>query len=87
MEPHRAGQPAERIRFVAIAGGGNDSRLGESFAELEGLLILATIASTVHLRLVDGQMIRPEPVMTLRPDGPVRMIVQRIAIPEQVSAH
>jgi hypothetical protein len=41
------------------------------------LLILATIASKVRLRLVDGQTIRPEPVMTLRPDGPVQMIVQR----------
>ena len=54
---------------------------------LEGLLILATIASKVRLRLVDGQTIQPEPVMTLRPDVPVQMIVQRVTIPEPVPAH
>ena len=51
------------------------------------LLILATIASTVRLRLVDGQTIRPDPVMTLRPDVPVQMIVQRVAIAEPHPAH
>jgi hypothetical protein len=46
------------------------------------LLILATIASKVRLSLVEGQTIQPEPVMTLRPKVPVRMIVQHIRIPE-----
>ncbi|MFY4728144.1 cytochrome P450 [Nitrospira sp. BLG_2] len=59
-------------------GAGGRRCLGESFAELEGLLILATVASRFQLRLVDGQTIQPEPVMTLRPNVPVRMVVQRI---------
>lgn len=48
-------------------GAGGRRCLGESFAELEGLLILATIASKVHLCLVEGQSIRPEAAMTLCP--------------------
>jgi hypothetical protein len=46
------------------------------------MLILATIASKVRLRLVDGQTIHPDPVMTLRPNVPVQMTVQRIGITE-----
>jgi cytochrome P450 len=61
-------------------GAGGRRCLGESFAELEGLLIMATIASKVRLCLVEGQTIQPEPVMTLRPNVPVRMIVQRIGV-------
>ncbi len=90
FDPERFSEDAKRTRppfsYIPFGAGGRRC-LGESCAELEGQLILATIASKVHLRLVDGQTIRPEPVMTLRPDGPVRMIVQRAAIPEQVSAH
>ncbi|HEY5931644.1 MAG TPA: cytochrome P450, partial [Nitrospira sp.] len=67
--------------YIPFGAGGRRCP-GESFAEMEGLLILATIASKVHLRLVDGQTIQPTPFMTLRPDVPVRMIVQRIAIAE-----
>lgn len=42
---------------------------------------MATIASQVQLRLVDGQTIQPDPLMTLRPNGPVRMTVQRVGNP------
>ncbi|MGZ8367096.1 MAG: cytochrome P450, partial [Nitrospira sp.] len=84
FDPERFSEEAIRTRpaFTYIPFGAGGRRcLGESFAELEGLLILATIAAKVRLRLVDGQTIRPEPVMTLRPDGPVQMIVQGIRIP------
>jgi cytochrome P450 len=74
-ETDRPHPPFSHIPF----GAGGRRCLGESFAELEGLLILTTIAAKVHLRLVDGQTIQPEPVMTLRPNVPVRMVVQRIA--------
>lgn len=80
FDPERFSEEAQRTRppfsYIPFGAGGRRC-LGESFAELEGLLILATIASKVRLCLVDGQTIRPEPVMTLRPDGPVQMIVQR----------
>ncbi|THJ17814.1 MAG: cytochrome P450 [Nitrospira sp. CG24B] len=83
FDPERFSDEAQRTRpaFTYIPFGAGGRRcLGESFAEMEGLLILATIASTVRLHLVNGQTIRPEPVMTLRPNVPVRMIVQRVGI-------
>ncbi|BFU91316.1 MAG: cytochrome P450 [Nitrospira sp.] len=85
FDPERFSEAASRTRppfsYIPFGAGGRRC-LGESFAELEGLLILATIASKVRLRLVDGQTIRPEPVMTLRPDVPVSMTVERAGITE-----
>lgn len=90
FDPERFSEEANRTRppfsYIPFGAGGRRC-LGESFAELEGLLILATIASNVRLRLVDDQVIQPEPVMTLRPDVPVRMIVQGVAIAESVPVH
>jgi len=59
-------------------GGGGRRCLGESFAELEGLLVLATLASKVRLRLVDGPTILPDPLMTLWPKIPVRMTIESV---------
>ncbi len=70
---------AQRQAFSYLPFGGGGRRcLGESFAELEGILIMATIASRVRLRLVDGQTIHPDPLMTLRPDVPMHMTVSRV---------
>lgn len=81
FDPDRFSEKATKSRpgfcYIPFGAGGRHC-LGESFAELEGLLILGTIASKVRLQLVDGQTIHPEPVMTLRPDVPVHMIVRRI---------
>lgn len=81
FDPERFSEDAKQTRpafsYIPFGAGGRRC-LGESFAELEGLLILATLAAKVHLRLVDGQTIQPDPVMTLRPNAPVQMIVQRV---------
>lgn len=70
FDPERFSEEAKRTHtpysYIPFGAGGRRC-LGESFAELEGLLILATIASNVHLRLVEGQTIQPEPAITLRP--------------------
>jgi cytochrome P450 len=83
FDPERFSEEAQRTRppfsYIPFGAGGRRC-LGESFAELEGLLILATIAYKVHLRLIDGQTIQPDPVMTLRPNVPVQMTVQRIGM-------
>jgi hypothetical protein len=63
-------------------GGGGRRCLGESFAELEGLLTLATLASKVRLRLIDGQTILPDPLMTLRPKIPVHMTIKSVGTPQ-----
>lgn len=81
FDPDRFSEEATKARpafsYIPFGAGGRHC-LGESFAELESLLILGTLASKVRLQLVDGQTIHPEPVMTLRPNVPVQMIVRRI---------
>ena len=51
--------------------------IGEGFAWQEAMLILATLAERWKFELVPGQNIRPRPSVTLRPDGPIKMIVRR----------
>lgn len=55
-------------------GGGGRRCLGESFAELEGVLVLTTVASKARFQLLDGQTILPSPLMTLRPQVSVQMM-------------
>lgn len=50
--------------------------IGEGFAWQEALLILATLIDRWRFDLVPGQTIRPRPSVTLRPDGPIKMIVR-----------
>ncbi|MFO0699050.1 MAG: cytochrome P450 [Nitrospira sp.] len=84
FDPTRFSEDTNRTRppFAYIPfGAGGRGCLGESFAELEGLLILATIAAKFHLHLRDDQAIRPEPGMTLHPNIPVQMTVHRVGLP------
>jgi cytochrome P450 len=58
-------------------GGGPRICIGNHFALMEGQIILATLAQRVAFELVPGQQIAPEPVVTLRPRGGIRMKVHR----------
>ena len=49
--------------------------IGYQFAMLEAQLVLATLIQRVDFQLVPGQKIRPSGLVTLRPNGPVRMPV------------
>jgi cytochrome P450 len=53
--------------------------IGNSFALMEATLALATLARRLRLRLADGRIPTPEPLVTLRPRGGMRMIVERRA--------
>ena len=81
FDPDRFSPEAKQARpafsYFPFGGGGRRC-LGESFAELEGLLILATVASKVRLQLVDGPTILPDPLMTLKPKIPVRMAIESV---------
>jgi cytochrome P450 len=48
-------------------GGGPRQCIGESFAWMEGLLLLATLAQQWQMRLVPGHPVIPHPLVTLRP--------------------
>lgn len=57
-------------------GGGPRVCIGNQFALMEGQLILATLAQRVRFELAPGQRIEPEPLVTLRPRGGIRMVVR-----------
>jgi cytochrome P450 len=86
FDPDRFSPEAKQARpafsYFPFGGGGRRC-LGESFAELEGLLIVATLASKVRFRLVDGQTILPDPLFTLRPNIPVHMTIESVGTPER----
>jgi len=58
-------------------GGGNRLCIGEPFAWMEGVLVLATLARQWQARLVPGHKIGTLPRVTLRPKGGMPMILQR----------
>jgi cytochrome P450 len=59
---------AGMARFAYLPFGAGARRcIGESFAWMEGVLLLATFAQRWKLELVPGQRVDPEPLITLRP--------------------
>ena len=55
-------------------GGGSRVCIGERFAWMEGVLVLATIAQKWKLRLAPGQRVEPMPLITLRTKYGMRMM-------------
>jgi cytochrome P450 len=67
---------ALRPRFAYFPfGGGVRTCIGERFAMMEGVLLLASIAQRWRLRLADPQSVAIEPLITLRPRGGIKMRV------------
>jgi cytochrome P450 len=58
-------------------GGGPRQCIGESFAWMELILLVATIGQQWRMRLVPGHPVVPQPVVTLRTRYGMRMTVQR----------
>jgi cytochrome P450 len=58
-------------------GGGPRRCIGESFAWMELVLLVATIAQHWRLRLVPGHPVEPQPLVTLRTKHGMRMTVER----------
>jgi cytochrome P450 len=68
---------AARPRFAYFPfGGGARSCIGESFAWMEGVLLLAAIGQRWRLRLAPGHPVEPQALITLRPRYGMRMIVE-----------
>ncbi|HYX19646.1 MAG TPA: cytochrome P450, partial [Thermoanaerobaculia bacterium] len=67
-----------RPRFAYFPfGGGPRVCIGEGFAWMEGVLVLAAIARRWRLHLAKDQEIVPAPSITLRPRDGIRMILER----------
>ena len=79
--------PAGRATFPKFAyfpfGAGYRQCIGESFAWMEGVLALATIAQRWRLQLVPGHRVEHQPLITLRPKFGMRMTVRRQESPAQ----
>jgi len=68
----------ERHRYAYFPfGAGTRICIGEHFAWMEAILALSTIAQRWQLRLVPGQTIEMQPIITLRPKGGIKMVAER----------
>jgi len=68
---------ASRLKFTYFPfGAGPRQCIGESFAWMEGVLLLATIAQKWKLTLLPGHVVEPQPLITLRPKYGMRMLVE-----------
>jgi cytochrome P450 len=61
-----------RLAYLPFAAG-RRACIGEDFAWMQGVLMIATIARRFSLELTPGQTIVPDPNVTLRPRGAVQM--------------
>jgi cytochrome P450 len=57
-------------------GGGGRKCIGEHFALMEAVEIVATIAQRYRLRPIPGRRVEPEPYVTLRPRKGLPMLVE-----------
>jgi cytochrome P450 len=67
-------------------GAGARQCIGESFAWMEGILLLATISQKWKLNLLPGQTIEPEPLITLRPKYGMKMLIEARGQAERTAA-
>lgn len=80
FEPERWApeQQASRPQFSYFPFGGGPRRcIGESFAWMEGVLVIATLAQRWKMRLVPGHRVKLQPSITLRPKYGMQMIIER----------
>jgi cytochrome P450 len=81
FDPARwAGGLAARLPKFAYFpfGGGPRVCIGNTFAMVEAVLVLATLARRFRFELVPGQEVVPWPSMTLRPRHGVRVVLRRV---------
>lgn len=80
FDPERWTPEAREIRpqFSYFPFGGGPRRcIGEGFAWMEGVLLIACLAREWQMRLVPNHPVELKPVITLRPKHGMRMIVTR----------
>src|SRR5262249_32258373 len=78
FKPERflASEAPGRHKFAYFPfGGGPRVCIGNTFALLEGPLVLATIVQRFRVELVQGQTVVPDPTFTLRPKYGVKVVL------------
>jgi cytochrome P450 len=73
LDDRQIGRP--KMAYIPF-GAGPRSCIGEGFAWMEGVLLLATFAQRWRLKLVEQDTIEPHPKITFRPPPGIRMIAQ-----------
>jgi cytochrome P450 len=69
---------AQRPKFTYFPfGGGTRICIGESFAWMEGVLILAVLGQQWQMRHVESHKVELQPIVTLRPKHGMQMTVQK----------
>ena len=73
LETGEGSEAASRPRFAYFPfGAGTRVCIGEHFAIMEAVLVIATIAQSFRLELAPSQTITMWPQLTLRPRHPIR---------------
>lgn len=70
----QAAQP--KFAYLPFSGGPRHC-IGEQFAWMEGVLIIATLTQEWRMRLVPGHSVELQPLITLRPKHGMRMTLER----------
>ena len=69
---------ADRPKFAYFPfGGGPRVCIGEQFAWMEEMLLLAALGQQWQMRVAPGQVIATQPIITLRPKFGMRMVLTR----------
>ncbi|MFN0063807.1 MAG: cytochrome P450 [Myxococcaceae bacterium] len=77
FDPDRFATPPARFAYFPF-GGGPRLCVGQNFAEQELALALVTVVRRAQLDLLPGARLVPEPAITLRPRGGLRMSVTSV---------
>lgn len=73
-EEKASGRP--RFTYFPFSGGPRQC-IGDNFAKMEGVLVLAVLLSRYRFRLKPGHVVEEEPLVTLRPKGGMPMLLER----------
>ncbi|MGA3188477.1 MAG: cytochrome P450 [Bryobacteraceae bacterium] len=78
FKPERWAEPDQRPKFSYFPfGGGTRVCIGERFAWMEGVLLLATVAQRWRFKLVPGHPVATSALITLRAKHGMRMVAER----------
>lgn len=76
-----AEEKAKRPKFVYFPfGAGPRQCIGEAFAWMESVLVMATLAQKWQLQMVPGHRVQPQPLITLRPKYGMKMTVAQVPL-------